>query len=76
MSIFATFVCDYPECEAISEPVETHEIDRYDWHDAPMEGLMVTEPSGWLRDILYNWIACPAHFTEMLTNRKQYERHG
>lgn len=72
MSILVTFVCDYPECGARSELVPTDYIDTYSYHDAPGDGVTACEPPGWLHDILYRWIACPAHKAEMLADRAKH----
>jgi hypothetical protein len=56
--IEVVLVCE--SCGARSEALEGHAIDRYDYHDAPMEGLTVWEPAGWRVFDLNDRTLCPA----------------
>jgi hypothetical protein len=67
--IKAIFFCGYPDCDLQSDPVDTDEIDRYDYHDAPMRAMQMNEPSGWWWDTFYDWVGCPEHAEEMRNTR-------
>jgi hypothetical protein len=38
-------------CGRRSEPVEGHDIDRYEWHDAPSDGINITIPPNWVMNL-------------------------
>jgi hypothetical protein len=63
--IEAIFKCDYPECDAVSEPQETDYIDTHEYHDAPTFARTMDEPSGWYWNAYNEWVACPEHREEM-----------
>lgn len=59
-----TLVCS--TCEAQSEPVLAHAIDRYTYHDAPLDGLDLSLPTGWVWDLDPfgdgpGFVLCPDH---------------
>jgi hypothetical protein len=60
----------YKGCTTKSDPVDAHEIDTYEYHDAPSDGITFCQPKDWWHDTLYGHIVtCPEHKQEYLERR-------
>lgn len=54
--------CD--NCGRQSDPTPAGEIDLYDYHDAPSDGVVVYAPRSWWAEPDYGMLAlCPEHNT-------------
>jgi hypothetical protein len=59
-----TLIC--VECGKRSDPIEGRHIDRYEWHDAPDDGIDISVPRPWVLNLDPfgdgpGYVLCPEH---------------